>query len=156
MYDSGFTSVSRIARASVNDFLKIPGIQVTTAKKLHHALHSVLNKGIPIATLMEASGTFDRGIGTSRIEAIAERYSLLKLAAMPESKQIELVSKIPGFQVKTATLWAEGATRFLKWMELTGITPMSPAKEKELKDANTVIKKSSKLEGVNVSWNGLS
>ncbi len=154
MYDAGFTSVSRISRASVNDFLKIPGIQVTTAKKLHHALHSVLNKGIPIATLMEASGTFDRGIGTSRIEAIAERYSLLKLAAMPESKQIELVSKIPGFQVKTATLWAEGAARFLKWMELTGITPMSPAKEKELKDANTVIKKSSKLEGVNVSWTG--
>lgn len=154
MYDAGFTSVSSIARASVKDFMKIPGVQITTAKKLHHALHSVLDKGIPLATLMEASGVFDRGMGTSRLEAIAERYPLLKLAGKDRQTQIDLVSNIPGFQVKTATLWADGAIKFLKWMKLTGITPMSEDQERKLKNSTRIEKKSSKLDGVNVSWTG--
>lgn len=152
MYLAGITSVRSLVSATVDDFMRVPGIKETGAKKLHTALHKVLDAGIPVALLMEASGVFGRGMGSRRLEAIEEQYPLLKLAAMPKAKQIQLVSEIHGFKDKTAEMFAEGAPLFLRWMELTGIKPLSAGAEKKRKAANAPVVMVNTLKGMNVSW----
>lgn len=152
MYSAGITSVRKLAAATPDDFMRVPGIKETGANKLHKALHKVLDAGIPLALLMEASGVFARGIGSRRLEAIEEQYPLLKLAAMPRAKQITLISEIHGFKEKTAEMFADGAPKFLQWMELTGIKPMSAAAERKRKAADAPVVTSNKLNGLNVSW----
>jgi DNA ligase (NAD+) len=147
LYAHGYTNVTKILKASVQDFLKLPGVKVTTAEKLWSAIHSVIDKGVPLINLMDASGVFPRGIGTTRLENIAQVYPLMKLAAAPEDVQMKKLLALPGFKDTTAQMFIKGSKKFLKWMDIVGIKAIDQRKATNESDI-----KSSKLTGITVSW----
>ena len=147
MYEVGFDNVKSITRATVKDFMGIPGIQAKGANKLYEAIHSKIDQGVPVVKLMDASGVFPSGMGETRFETIAKYHDLLDLCALPESEQLAILLKIPGFKDLTADFFIRGSKKFLKWVKLVGITPVKPKKVKVKLD-------SQKLAGMGISWTG--
>lgn len=147
LVDAGFDNVGKILRASKEDFLSVEGFKEASAAKLWNAIHSKADQGFPLTTVMDASGVFPRGVGKTRLDMIAERYSLLELALMPKKDVIGLISAIPKFQKTTAEMVANGLPLFAKWMQKTRIKIAEPKKIK-------VKLSSRKLEGQSVTFTG--
>lgn len=147
MYEVGFDNIKSITRATIKDFMTIPGIQARGANKLYTAIHEKIDKGVPVIKLMDASGVFPSGMGETRFETISKHYNLLDLCALPEEEQLQILLKIPGFKDLTADFFIRGSKKFLKWVKLVGITPIQPKKEKVKLD-------SQKLVGIGVTWTG--
>lgn len=148
LYEAGFTNLTKIVRARPQDFLKVPGVKLPTAQKLHDAIHRVVDKGIPIVTLMDASGTFPRGLGSTRFEQLHNEFGLKKIIELaisnPDKARTSILS-LNGWSSTTVDAFLKGAPKFVKWVKVTGIKP---------KLAKTVAPKAStsKLDGVNVTW----
>jgi NAD-dependent DNA ligase len=147
LYSAGFTSVSKITKAQAKDFLAIPGVRLATATKIHTNIHTVIDAGIPLVTLMDASGVFPSGMGSTRFEKIAATHDLLGLCALAPQEQRDIISAIPGFKDTTAEYFVKGSKKFLKWLALVGITPSQPKKVK-------VKRASTKLTGIAVTFTG--
>lgn len=148
LYEAGFDNVKKILRATPEDFLRIPGVKETTANKLHEAIHKVVDKGVPVVKLMDASGTFPRGMGTTRLQQIADKWNILKVAQLAETNPDKVqaaLTKLPGWQATTAAMFVKGAPKFLKWVTITGVKP-------SLKKEKGPDVKSKKLDGVGVTW----
>jgi DNA ligase (NAD+) len=151
MYEAGFTNISKIMKASAQDFLRIPNVKEATANKLHTAIHKVLDKGIPIVKLMDASGTFPRGLGSTRFQQLQDKWGLRRVLAEVENGKIarlrDAMMELQGWQDTTVSGFMLGAPRFLKWLSITGLKPVY-AKEK-VPEAKT-----QKLKGVAVTFTG--
>lgn len=147
LYASGFTNIKKITHATAADFARVPGFKAATAEKLAKAIRSKIDAGIPLVTLMDASGVFPRGMGTTRFDSIAQKFDLLKLCAMPEEDQVAKLVTISGFKETTARFFTRGSRKFLKWTDIVGIYPMK-AKAKKVKTT------SQKLAGKGISWTG--
>lgn len=147
LYAAGFQNVRSITRATPKDFLKVPGVKLTTANKIYENIHKVIDAGIPLVTLMDASGVFPFGMGSTRFENIQEKYDLLKLCELPANEQKTVLIAIPGFKDTTADMFIKGSKKFLKWMSIVGITPTQPKKVRTKLE-------SKKLAGVSVTFTG--
>jgi len=142
---AGFDNVTKILKADADDFLRVEGFKEASANKLFQAIHEKVDKGFPLTQLMDASGGFPRGVGQTRLDSIAEHHNLMQLATMDKDELIELISAIPGFQEKSATLIATGLPKFAKWVRITGLKVRAKAKVKTT---------SQKLAGQYVSFTG--
>jgi DNA ligase (NAD+) len=147
LYAAGFTNVKSITKATPKDFLKVPGVKETIANKVYNNIHKVIDAGIPLITLMDASGVFPFGMGSTRLENIAEKYDLLKLCALPEKEQRAILVKIPGFKEAAAEYFIKGSKKFLKWVRIVGIKPTQPKKVRTKLE-------STKLNGLSLAWTG--
>jgi DNA ligase (NAD+) len=150
LYEAGFTNISKIMRATPADFLRIPNVKEKTAEKLHEAIHRILDKGIPIVKLMDASGTFPRGLGSTRFQQIADKWNMKKVLALAETDPAKLrraLMNMAGWKDTTVDAFLKGAPNFNKWLTITKLKPIY-AKEKAPKA------KTKKLAGVGVTWTG--
>lgn len=150
LYDAGFTNITRIMKATPKDFLRIPNVKEKTADKLHQAIHRILDKGIPIVKLMDASGTFPRGLGSTRFQQIADKWAMKKVLELAESDPTKLrkaLLSLPGWQDTTVSGFLKGAPQFNKWLRITGLKPIY-AREK------APAAKTQKLAGVAVTFTG--
>lgn len=150
MYDAGFTNLSKIMRATPKDFLAIPGVKEQTATKLFNAIHFILDKGIPIIKLMDASGTFPRGMGSKRFQQIHDQWGMkkvLKIAGADPERLRKALMKLPGWKDTTVDAFMKGAPVFSKWLKVTGLNP-TYAKDKEPEA------KTQKLAGMFFTWTG--
>lgn len=150
LYEAGFDNIRKLLKATPKDFLRVEGVKETTANKLYEAIHSKIDKGVPVVKLMDASGTLPRGLGTTRLQQIADKWNMLKvcrLAADNPDRVTKAILKLPGWQIKMASAFVKGAPKFLKWLDITGIKPKL-TKEKAPKA------KTQKLAGIGVTWTG--
>lgn len=143
---AGFTSVIKILRMKESDLLKIPGFKERSAAKLIQSIKTH-TKQVELPTLMDGSGLFGAGMGTRRSAVIVEAYpNLLKQWAKLTPSQIEKkVIALPGFQTKTASQFAAGFPKFLKWLRISKIKPILPKKVKTV---------GAKLKGESVCFTG--
>lgn len=149
LFDAGFTSVKKLLAATPEDFLRIPGVRLVTAQKLHDALHRVLDKEIHIVKLMDASGAFPRGMGSIRFAQADEKWGMQKVfkafQANPERLKQALL-KLPGWSDITASAFIKGLPKFITFVERSGIKYTFKTKVVKVKLA------SKKLDGVGVTW----
>jgi DNA ligase (NAD+) len=148
LYDAGFTNISKIMKARPHDFMRVPNVKEKTAEKLHAAIHKVLDKGIPVVKLMDASGTFARGLGTTRFQQLHDEFGMQKLMVLAETKPMktqEAITKLRGWSPETARAFVLGVLKFKKWLAITKLTPIY-AKAKAPKA------KTQKLAGIGVTW----
>lgn len=148
LYAAGFDNVRKLLKAQPKDFERVEGVKSALANKIYTAIHSKTDKGFPLTQLMDASGVFPRGVSQTRLDAVAEKLNLMKLATLPEAKIVERISQIPGFQETTAAMIAKGLVKFEKWRTITGLKVNEAAKPK----APSV--KVNKLKGLAVTWTG--
>jgi len=129
--EAGYTSIIKILRADAEDFLEIPGFKRRSAEKLAASIRAKC-KEAPLHLLMAGSGHFGAGFGSKRFEAIINAYpNLLTTWEKLSPNQIKAkVVGIEGFQEKTAAIFAAGFHKFTKWLRLSKIKPLMPAKVK--------------------------
>jgi DNA ligase (NAD+) len=150
LHDAGFDNLTRLLRASPKDFLKVPGVKIATAEKLYDAIHRVLDRGIPIVKLMDASGTFPRGLGSTRFQQIADKYNMkavIKSSTTHPEKVRKALHDLPGWSGTTVEAFIKGAPAFTKFLTVTGLSPIY-FREK-IPEAKT-----QKLKGMGFTWTG--
>lgn len=128
LIEEGYDNVTKIIRATPEDFGKIPGFKDASARKLWDAIHTKVDAGFPLTQLMDASGLFPRGVGQTRLDAIAEHVNLIALGRKSPAEIIDIVAEIPGFQRTTAEMVAQGLPKFERWMKATGLKVSRPVK----------------------------
>lgn len=139
LYEAGFTTANSIFKASVRDLMKADGIQLRGAQKIHDAIHKVIDNGVSMPMLMDASGAFPRGIGTRRAEMIGVAHDLDMLMSKSSAEIIATVSNVPQFEMKTAIMFESGVKGFKAWMKETGLTVAAPVK-KVMKESTGALK----------------
>lgn len=129
--EAGYTSIIKILRADAEDFLEIPGFKRRSAEKLAASIRAKC-KEAPLHLLMAGSGHFGAGFGSRRFEAILNAYPdlLAKWEKLSPNQIKAKVVGIEGFQEKTAAIFAAGFHKFTKWLRISKIKPLLPAKTK--------------------------
>lgn len=133
LFDAGLNNVSKIIKASPKQIAQAEGIREGRAQALWDAIHRVIDPGVPLPRLMDASGVFPRGIGTRRMQMIAEHVDLNSLLKKDAREIEEIVAEIPRFDTTTARMVAQGMSKFVRWQEITGIRGLAHKKEKVIK-----------------------
>jgi NAD-dependent DNA ligase len=147
LYDAGMTSIVKILRASKRDFLAVDGFQETSANKLWSSINTLFQGGVVLPQLLHASGAFDKGLGTRRFAAIQKKFKLMSLMQQSRNSIIDSVSSVPGFSTITATLFADGAPKFLRMFHRMGISVDDSAPRRVKQESN-------KLDGQSVTFTG--
>ncbi len=144
--EAGLTSIVKILRASVSDFLKVPGFKQRKAQNLFDSIRAK-TRAVDLPTLMDGSGYFGLGFGTRRAALVVEAYPdlLTKWEKLTPSQITAKVASIHGFQTKTATQFGSNFHKFTKWLRVSKIKPVLPTKIKAV---------GSKLKGEAVCFTG--
>ena len=147
LYNAGFDTIFKVLKARVKDFMKVPGIQSTIANKIADNIDNALDN-ITLQKLMDASGTFDRTMGETRLGFIVKAYP--KILEMDESKLLPKLLTVSGVQVDTATSFINSLPAFKKfYAKLDKIRPISFAKATKTKLASNL------LSGYNIVFTGV-
>jgi NAD-dependent DNA ligase len=114
LYDSGFKTIKDILTASKEDMLKVDGFKDKMASKIYEGLRLKM-KDLDCTTLIAASNTLGRGLGTTKIALLIEKIpDIIKKRYIPTIT--EIVS-IKGFEKKTAELFIENMPKYWKFVD---------------------------------------
>jgi DNA ligase (NAD+) len=114
MFDSGFNTVKAVFDASISDLLKVDGFKDKSATKIHDALHERI-KTLDCITIMDASNTMGRGLGSKKIDLI-----LKEIPAILEERYIPTISELvslKGIEKLTATVFTTNLPAFFKFVD---------------------------------------
>lgn len=147
LIDAGFDNVSKIIKASAEDFLTVEGFKEASANKLWKAIHDKVEVGFPLVQLMNASGVFPSGVGDRLLSQIAAHHNLMQLAEMSKADVVAAIRNIPGFEEKRALQIHSGLSKFVKWIRATKLRVREVKKVKVKLD-------SQKLSGQAITFTG--
>ena len=122
--DAGLDSVLKIIKAKPDDFMQIPGVQTRNANKYYNAIQDKINKPIPVAALMKASGHFGAGMSSKRLSYVFKKYPDILEIYVTKGEEVtrSLVLTVPGFNTITTNLFITGVPLYLKWYKKSGLT----------------------------------
>jgi NAD-dependent DNA ligase/DNA polymerase/3'-5' exonuclease PolX len=148
---SGFDSIPKIIKMSVDDFLTVDGFKDKTAAKLHNGIKEKLDSS-SLVTLMSASNLFGRGFNEKKLELIMESYPNVLLSKESNSQKINKIASIKGMGDKTAEAFVIGISDFIKFMHEAGLNNKLLSSGIAVK--NTVINESHPLFGKTIVMTG--
>jgi NAD-dependent DNA ligase len=128
---TGYDTVPKIIKMSVDDFLKVEGFKGKLANKIHDSIQNKL-KEASLINLMASSNIFGRGISEKKIEPIMEMYPNIlgdttmgmgigMVGETELKKKIEMVKKVKGIAEKTAELFVSKIALFLEFLKECGL-----------------------------------
>ena len=120
LYDNGLNTVGKISAATKEDLLKIEGIKDKSAMNIINSVRESIGKASCI-DLMVASGVFEKGIGVTRLTSIEEVFPNIGAGGDRVPSVEEMSEKVPGINVQTASMIAEGIPKAIKFLENNGI-----------------------------------
>ena len=114
--DSGFNTIQKIIKMSINDFLKVDGFKMTMATKIHDGIRHKLESS-SLITLMSSSNLFGRGLSEKKIEMI---MNILTSKETKIQKQ-EKIIRIKGMAEKSATIFVDKIDYFVEFLKEVGL-----------------------------------
>ena len=117
---SGYDTVPKIIKMSVDDLLKVEGFKIKTASKIHDGIKEK-NVLASLVTIMSASNIFGRGFNEKKLEIIIESYPNVLLSSESDSDKIKKVSVIKGMATKTAQAFVEKIPNFIEFIKDSGL-----------------------------------
>jgi DNA ligase (NAD+) len=117
---SGFDTIPKIIKMSVDDFLTVDGFKDKTATKLHNGINEQLASS-SLVTLMSASNLFGRGFNEKKLELIMESYPNVLLSKESNLQKINKIASIKGMGEKTAEAFVEGISNFINFIFEAGL-----------------------------------
>jgi len=117
---SGFDTVAKIIKMTVNDFLQVEGFKIKTATKLHDGIRDKLSES-SLVTIMAASNLFGRGFSDKKLEMIMESYPDVLVSKENMEYKINKVSAIKGMARKTAEVFVERIPDFVDFVKDIGL-----------------------------------
>jgi NAD-dependent DNA ligase len=148
---SGFDTIPKIIKMSLDDFLTVDGFKDKTASKLHNGIKEKLDSS-SLVTLMSASNLFGRGFNEKKLELIMESYPNVLLSKESNSQKINNIASIKGMGDKTAEAFVIGISDFIKFMHGAGLNNKLLLSAAAVK--NTVINESHPLFGKTIVMTG--
>lgn len=126
----GLNSIERILNAEVEDFLELPGIKDTLARKLYQNIKKA-TASVYLPVLMDASGVFGKNMGSKRIEFVLTMFypSIMTWDELKPETIIRKVLHVEGFKDVLAEQFAKNIGQCLGWIKRVGI-PYHFKKEK--------------------------
>ena len=112
---NGLDTVGKILAAKPARFMKVPGIQEVSAKRLYTNIHEKM-RDVPLHVLMDASGLFGRGIGQTKLLPVLKKYPSLIQSDHSRKTLYEMALEVDGFADNTAEKFSAAFPRFLKWL----------------------------------------
>jgi len=126
LVDAGYTSTSQLPHLTVSDLLKLPGVK-SSAAKIARQLSRVQGGEFDVICLMMASGSFERGLGETRLDTLwsvkPELFdkSYLKSLGRGWKSHVESeASAVAGVGPVAAGKFAEGLKPFWIWVRESG------------------------------------
>lgn len=131
---AGYRTVKDILKLSQSQFTKVEGTNKTIVD-VYNQIHEQVD-GVDLATLMDASNIFGRGMGKTRCSAIIKAYpNIMKMGDKNPAELQEMIEALPGFSEITAKQFSSRLGAFCKWLKSTPqITWALPKKKKAVSD----------------------
>lgn len=146
LFDDGLDTIQKILKATQSRLLKIDGIQERMAQKIHGNIRKFLTD-VELPRLMDASGVFGRGLGTTRMEVLVEMYPDIADRKLTKNQAYDLAMDAPGFSAIMAQQFADGFKPFQAFLQsLPSYVTIAEYEEQ--------VVTSTKLSGQNVVFTG--
>lgn len=118
-------TVAKILKTKPKDLEKIDGLGEKSIKKIYEEIDRAFDE-VELATLMDASHKFGRGMGTRKMEEVLNKYPHILSEENSEDELIEKILLVPGFAERSAKLFAKNFKEFKKFFdELAKIRDMN-------------------------------
>jgi NAD-dependent DNA ligase len=114
--NSGYDTVPKILKMTVDDFLKVDGFKMKTATKIYTGIKEKLDSA-SIVMLMSGSNLFGRGFSEKKIELIMEAYPDVLTNSESIEQKITKVSAIKGMAKKTAESFVQKIPDFIGFLK---------------------------------------
>ena len=118
--DSGFNTIQKIIKMSINDFLKVDGFKMTMATKIHDGIRHKLESS-SLITLMSSSNLFGRGLSEKKIEMIMNEYPDILTSKETKIQKQEKIIRIKGMAEKSATIFVDKIDYFVEFLKEVGL-----------------------------------
>lgn len=118
--DTGFDSVPKIIKMTVQDFLTVDGFKEKTATKLYNGIKEKLSSA-SIITIMSASNIFGRGFSEKKLELIIEAYPDVLVSKETTQEKIKKIADIKGMARKTAEAFVQAIPNFIQFLQETNL-----------------------------------
>jgi NAD-dependent DNA ligase/DNA polymerase/3'-5' exonuclease PolX len=130
---SGFDSVPKIIKMSVDDLLQVEGFKEKTANKLYNGIKEKIDAA-SLVTIMSASNMFGRGFSEKKLELIMESYPNVLLSKESDAQKVSKISAIKGMAVKTSEAFVERIPDFIQFIKDAGLVKKLAPSEKKVYD----------------------
>ena len=118
--ETGYDTVPKIIKMSINDFLKVDGFKEKMATKLHTGIHEKL-ESVTLVTLMAASNIFGRGFSDKKMELILNELPDILVSLKTPGQKVAAVTAIKGMAEKTATAFVSQIEEFKAFLKDCGL-----------------------------------
>ena len=154
--DSDKKTIKEILNISVDDLLKIEGIQNKLANKIYNNLNNRISN-VTILSLMIASNCFGRGIGEKKLKIFIDLYPNFLTENVSNNIIFEKLCSIDGFHDKTVNKIIKGIEEFKTFYNTEIPVSVQDKISNNInckKDSNISNKKYSFLENKNIVLTG--
>jgi NAD-dependent DNA ligase len=117
---SGYDTVPKIIKMTVDDLLKVEGFKIKTATKIHDGIKEKIMVA-SLVTIMSASNVFGRGFSEKKLEMVIDSYPDVLLSTESVSDKIKKVAGIKGMATKTAEAFVEKIPNFIDFIKESGL-----------------------------------
>lgn len=117
---SGFDTVPKIIKMTIDDLLKVEGFKIKTATKIHDGIKEKIEVA-SLVTIMSSSNVFGRGFSEKKLEIVIDSYPNVLLSNESVSDKIKRVAAIKGMATKTAEAFVEKIPNFIDFIKESGL-----------------------------------
>ena len=134
---SGYDTVPKIIKMTVDDLLKVEGFKIKTATKIHDGIKEKISVA-SLVTIMSASNIFGRGFSDKKLEIIMDSYPNVLLSNESDSDKVKKIAAMKGMAAKTAEAFVEKIPNFIQFIKESGLDNKlnQPVIEKKPVDAS--------------------
>ena len=117
---SGYDTVPKIIKMTVDDLLKVEGFREKTATKIHDGIEEKIGVA-SLVTIMSASNIFGRGFSDKKLEIIMDSYPNVLLSNESVSDKVKKIAAMKGMAAKTAEAFVEKIPNFIQFIKESGL-----------------------------------
>ena len=114
---AGVDNVQDILKMSYDDFMKVEGFKEKTSQKLVTSIKQSM-ESVELPELMIATNIFGRGLGVKKLRVIMDNYPDILFKQETYDAKVEKISKLNGFQIKTAKKFVDHITDFINFINV--------------------------------------
>lgn len=118
--ETGYDTVPKIIKMSINDFLKVDGFKEKMATKLHTGIQEKLGSA-SLTALMAASNIFGRGFSDKKLELILGELPDILISSKTPVQKVAAVAAIKGMAEKTAFAFVHQINEFKAFLNECGL-----------------------------------
>jgi NAD-dependent DNA ligase len=117
---SGYDTVPKILKMTVENLLKVEGFREKTATKIHDGIKEKMAVA-SLVTIMSSSNVFGRGFSDKKLEIIIDSYPNVLLSSESVSDKVKKIAAMKGMATKTAEAFVEKIPNFIQFIKESGL-----------------------------------